>query len=363
MKNLFARLASACLLVLLSYATAAAQADQWVPGAGGRGGNDFQARCPIGQHLVGFNLRAGHNIDAIQPICGVPTSETQVQVSGQMRGYGGMGGSPAQVTCLAAAGTPVVLGLGLRAEGIDGKVLNDISLYCGIVAAQQRIPAQPAAEYHAPMQEDTYGALASGSEVGYAKGQPMCTPGLIGVGVYGRSGAAVDWLGLICGAAQTGFTSGRTLNKRKLPKDETAGRTLNKRKLPKGETAGRTLNKRKRPAETSSAAVQGALAAARASVNPAIYDQYVGRYLVSSPANYYAINREGNRLYLVRPDNKLELIPQSETDFLLHSTEITIRFNKNREGRVVSLQVMSPVDNYAPTYWREGHQPWPKNPF
>ena len=362
MKNLFARSASACLLVLLSYATAAAQADQWVPGAGGRGGNDFQARCPIGQHLVGFNLRAGHNIDAIQPICGVPTSETQVQVSGQMRGYGGMGGSPAQVTCLAAAGTPVVLGLGLRAEGIDGQVLNDISLYCGIVAAQQRIPTQPAAEYHAPMQDDTYGALASGSEVDYRKGQPMCPPGLIGVGVYGRSGAAVDWLGLICGAAQAGFV--RTLNKRKRPQDETAGRTLNKRKRPQDQTAGRTIErygKKWRPgagAETSSAAVQGALAAARASVDPAIYDQYVGTYL-SPPASYVTVSREGTRLYLVW-NQKYELIPRSETDYSVHPTEAIVRFNK-KEGRLVSLSVIGAEEELL--YWREGEQPLPKNPF
>jgi hypothetical protein len=72
------------------------------------------------------------NIDAIQPICGVPLSETKVQVRDQMRGYGGTGGNPAQVTCpsesTAASPTPVVLGLDLMAEGIHGKVLNSIDL-------------------------------------------------------------------------------------------------------------------------------------------------------------------------------------------------------------------------------------------
>ena len=368
MKNLFGRSASACLLVLLSCATAAAQADQTLPAVGGSGGNDFYARCPAGQHLLGFNLRAGHNIDAIQPICGVPMSETQVQVTGQMRGYGGTGGQPAQVTCpsqaTAAAAKPVVLGLYLKAEGIHGLVLNNIHLYCGIVAAQQQIPTQPAAQYDAPSQEGTYGALATGHEKKWRSGTPMCPPGLIGVGVYGRAGAAIDSLGLICGAAQTGFgAAGRTLGKRKRPQDDTAGRTLGKRKLPQDRTAGRTLGKRRSGAgaETSTAAEQGALAAARASVNPALYDQYIGKYLIN-PLDYFTINREGNRLYVMR-DKKFELIPRSETDFSVGSSEAVIRFNKNREGGVVSLTYMG-LSDYAPVYWREGvAQPPVKNPF
>ena len=354
MKKLLARSASAYLLVLLSYATAAAQADQTLPAVGGSGGNDFYSRCPSGQHLLGFNLRAGHNIDAIQPICGVPASETQVQVRDEMPRYGGTGGNPAQVICpsqaTAAAPKPVVLGLGVLAEGIDGKVLNNIWLRCGIVAAHQRIPLPTEefdARYDAPDQE-----LPSGSMIDTIKrrsGASLCPPGLLGVGVYGRAGAAVNSLGLICGAAQTGFTAGRTLGKRKRPQDQTAGRTIER------WSAG----KKWRPgagAETSSAAAQGALAAARASVDPAIYDQYVGRYLEN-----YTVSREADRLYLARPDKKLELIPQSETDFSLHSTESIVRFNKNREGRVVSLSIM--FADVESTHWREGYQPLPKSPF
>ena len=213
MKNLFARSASACLLVLLSYGRRSAGRP-----VGAWGGRPRRKRLP-------GPLPHRSAPSRLQPACRSQHRRHSADLrrpherdnSGQRSdaGHGGMGGSPAQVTCLAAAGTPVVLGLGLRAEGIDGQVLNDISLYCGIVAAQQRIPTQPAAKYHAPIQDDTYGALASGSEVERRKGQPMCPPGLIGVGVYGRSGAAVDWLGLICGAAQAGFV--RTLNKRKRP--------------------------------------------------------------------------------------------------------------------------------------------------
>jgi hypothetical protein len=177
----------------------------------------------------------------------------------------------------------------------------------------------------------------------------------------------VDSLGLICGAAQTGFTAGRTLGKRKRPRDVTAGWTIGQRKLDSGRTLERwSLRKKWRPgagAATSSAASQGALAAARAGVNPAIYDQYTGRY---SGSHYMTIRREGDRLYVEQLQSsaprKFELIPQSETDFSVHSTEATIRFNKNGDGRVVSLSIMSPTVDSAALYWREGEQPI-VNPF
>jgi Domain of unknown function (DUF3471) len=157
---------------------------------------------------------------------------------------------------------------------------------------------------------------------------------------------------LICGAPQTGFTAGRTLGKRKLPGADTVARD---------EVIQHTLGKRKREtgATASDAASQGALAEARASADPAIYDQYVGRYLVSAldGGNFMTVSREGNRLYVVWDNKKSELIPQSETDFSLQSTETIIRFNKNNEGRVVSLSAMSPVAELSPQYWREGEQP------
>jgi hypothetical protein len=156
-------------------------------------------------------------------------------------------------------------------------------------------------------------------------------------------------------------TAPPTLGKRKLPKDETAGRTLGKRKRPKDDiVAGRTLEEARSGAgaETSAAGAEGALAEARAGVDPAIYDQYVGNYL-----GVGTVSREGNRLYVVW-DYKWELIPQSETVFWLQSTETTfrsdsiIRFNKNSEGRVVSLSTMSPKGGEN-LYWREGFQPLP----
>lgn len=166
-------------------------------------------------------------------------------------------------------------------------------------------------------------------------------------------------------------TAPPTLGKRKRPKADTAppadtaGHTLGKRKRPKDViVAGRTLEKTRSGAgaETSAAGAEGARAQARAGVNPAIYDQYVGNYL-----GVGTVSREGNRLYVVW-DYKWELVPQSETVFWLQSTETTdrsptiIRFNKSSEGRVVSLSTMSP-NGGENLYWREGHQPLPKNPF
>jgi len=44
----------------------------------------------------------------------------------------------------------------------------------------------------------------------------------------------------------------------------------------------------------------------------------------------------------------------------VQSTEAIIRFNKNGEGRVVSLSILGAQE--AMQYWREGEQPV-RNPF
>ena len=167
-----------------------------------------------------------------------------------------------------------------------------------------------------------------------------CPPGTRAVGVRGHADQFVRMFGLICAQPYPAAPT---------PPPPTGERTLNKRKLPEDDTAAKTLNKRRRPgsgSETSAAAAAGALAEARAAVNPAIYDQYAGRYQVSL-GRIITITREGDRLYVTDLEShlvgrKYELIPQSETQFLVHSTEAGVRFIRNRDGVVYRLEYFGP---------------------
>jgi hypothetical protein len=211
----------------------------------------------------------------------------------------------------------------VRAEGSHGQLVNNIHLFCGIVATQQQLPQYPGAKYDAPNQGSS-SSIWVGNAPASSADQRFCPPGLLAVGVHGASGAMVDRLGLICGAPAMGYL-------------ETAGRTLGKRKLPDDDTAGRTLGRRRRPGEagatSSSAAAVGVLEAKRARGVPALYDYFVGRYLLA-PTHVIVITRDGDRLIAEEIINgsrfdRQEIFPTSETTFVLEKharEEVRIRF-------------------------------------
>jgi hypothetical protein len=70
-----------------------------------------------------------------------------------------------------------------------------------------------------------------------------------------------------------------------------------------------------------------------AKVNPAIYDAYVGDYLVGSRT--CSVVREGDRLWLVAPGwMKAEAFPESETRFFLRAMDAQMTFLRNEKGEV-----------------------------
>jgi hypothetical protein len=325
--------------VLICFVTAAAvwtadvpraagqQPDVLLAPVGGSGGNTFQARCAPGEHLIGLNLRAGHNVDAVQPICGSTSNPSGPMTIGrEMPRFGGQGGEPKQLIC--PSNTPAVIAMHVSAEGVGVVALKAIYLYCGVVAAQQILSEVASASFVGPSQHQNI--LPGTSDVRSSSGYKICPGGLIPVGAHGRAGALVDALGLICGAPQlVEDRSGRTLGKRRRA-DVTAGRTLGKRR-PGGDTL-------------ASAGVIERMNVAR--LDPAIYDRYVGRYLVS-PTQIMTITREGNRLYTVQNGSggisKNEIFPETETKFVWDPQEIgrpehmTITFELGPSGNAVAL--------------------------
>src|SRR5205807_4206394 len=108
---------AAMLFFVLS---AQAQTDVILPPIGGGGGGQFVGRCPQGQLLTGFKLRAGDWVDAIRPICVNAYGPAEVApiiflpYGNNM--FGGNGGDPRELVCPRDA--PIVIGMDVKAEGL-----------------------------------------------------------------------------------------------------------------------------------------------------------------------------------------------------------------------------------------------------
>jgi CubicO group peptidase (beta-lactamase class C family) len=76
-----------------------------------------------------------------------------------------------------------------------------------------------------------------------------------------------------------------------------------------------------------------------AKVDPAIYDAYVGRYELA-PDRIMTVTREGDHL-MAQPTGqpKLEIFPESETDFFLKIADIGLTFVKDEQGKVTHMVV------------------------
>ena len=76
-------------------------------------------------------------------------------------------------------------------------------------------------------------------------------------------------------------------------------------------------------------------------VDPAVYDEYVGRYeLTAQPGLIITITREDDRLMgEATGQSKVELFPESETKFFLKVADIQIAFERDNTGYVHQLMV------------------------
>jgi len=72
-------------------------------------------------------------------------------------------------------------------------------------------------------------------------------------------------------------------------------------------------------------------------VDPSIYDAYVGRYALA-PTFAITVTREGNRLMTqATGQEKIEIFPESETQFFLRVVDAQITFVKDAGGKVIEL--------------------------
>ncbi len=190
---------SAALLFFVPWASA--QTDTILSPIGGTGGSRFAARCPQGQHLTGFELRIGDDVDAIRPICVTaygPAEAGPLEPSPSR--FGGSGGG-ADIQLLCPRDNPIVVGMYVRAEGVRTISVNNIHLFCGIAAAAQTRSQYPSVVHDGPNAKPDEGLFGLGTHyVSSTTGTQHCPAGLVAVGINGRSGIYLDALGLICGA-------------------------------------------------------------------------------------------------------------------------------------------------------------------
>ena len=79
------------------------------------------------------------------------------------------------------------------------------------------------------------------------------------------------------------------------------------------------------------------------SVNPAIFDAYVGEYELV-PGVMLKVTKEGDRLMSQQgPQPKSELFPESETRFFVKDADATFTFVKDDKGQVVRVDIQRPT--------------------
>jgi len=73
------------------------------------------------------------------------------------------------------------------------------------------------------------------------------------------------------------------------------------------------------------------------SVDPRIYENYVGQYQIASDSYIVITNEEGKLMAQRSGRSKNELFAESETDFFLKTADVQIKFVKDAQGKVTGL--------------------------
>lgn len=179
--------------VLLAGLAGHARADTVLDKMGGGGGGDFTARCPAGQLLAGFAMRAADDVDAIRPLCVTAWGPRDISAASDSAWHGGGGGRDESIACPHQ--TPIVHGMYVMSEGADTQVINSIHLSCALAADSQVTSKDTVAFFDAPAY---YNSQLFATDPHWHGQTQYCPDGQLAVGMHGRSGVWVDAIGLIC---------------------------------------------------------------------------------------------------------------------------------------------------------------------
>ncbi len=152
---------------------------------GGAGGGAFRLSCPSGMAMVGLQARHGEWIDALAPICAIWVRGNRTLGSiEEQPGTGGTGGASGWARC--AGRTGVVVGLWAWTM-TDRPFVGRIALECGHYDQPERVA-----------NKNGRGADGLGQTFNGKRFELRCGRSEVAVGIYGRSGAFIDRVGLLC---------------------------------------------------------------------------------------------------------------------------------------------------------------------
>lgn len=183
--NAASRLFLATVAALMFSLPASAQSDRVLMGTLGdpEGGGPFRIECEPGDFLVGFDTQHTHVIDHIAPICG---NKARGGTYGRpWAGQRPKGPTAVDEQLLCPAGSILTI---LHVFVDNGALVNNVGMTC-------LNPDAPARREH------TNKVLARWKlkNPSVRDRRFLCPEGMVGVGIYGRAGSAIDALGLICG--------------------------------------------------------------------------------------------------------------------------------------------------------------------
>lgn len=179
------------LIAALLFAGSPAFSKTYLGPWGGNGGSDFQAICPNGEVLVGLAVQVNNALRVIAPICAAGVSpfevdQTSVHVYEVV--FGTVQAPGRYMRC--PTDRPVIRAMSVWKHP-DLHLVDKLHLKCGPISDG----APPISiEERADIEWDG-GDFELGSNFGIFL---ACPYGEVGVGIFGRSGASVDRLGLIC---------------------------------------------------------------------------------------------------------------------------------------------------------------------
>lgn len=150
---------------------------------GGSGGGNFRSKCRGSDALIGINMRSGSALDAVVAIC-IPLTADRKEWGGgayePTQYWGGGGGGYQKIACQPG---DVVSQLRVsKGPWGDGTVVKHIRIECQDLGS------------------DYVYEVAPGQIAGETNGTRWltCPSNALGSGIYGRSGALVDKIGLAC---------------------------------------------------------------------------------------------------------------------------------------------------------------------
>ena len=155
---------------------------------GGNGGGPFRLDCPSGMAMTGIRARAGAWLDSVAPVCAIWVNHRTLGEIDDQPATGGGGGGASFIRCQGPIGA--VVGIAVQQANNGNHTIGHLLVDCGRYT-------QPWLFWNKlPGSADYLGKSNSNPSVTL-----QCGIDEVAVGLYGRSGAFIDKIGLLCASS------------------------------------------------------------------------------------------------------------------------------------------------------------------